>query len=132
MTAPLDALQSRRQAQARAGLTPALSAVLARLSRAVARDARARVRANRAPDRPGPSILAGSIDAGPTRDPLAWTVAAGAAHAVFVEFGTARQGADPFLSPAVEQAASQGLRPVVAARADSGRTRHGTVAEPPR
>ncbi|MBK5921531.1 hypothetical protein CCR80_10870 [Rhodothalassium salexigens] len=114
MTAPLEAFQSRRQAQARAGLTAPVAAVLARLSRAVARDARTRVRANRAADRPGPSPLAASIGAGPSRDPLAWTVAAGAAHAVFVEFGTARQSAEPFLSPAVEQAASQGLRPLVA------------------
>ena len=67
--------------------------------------AAARVRDQRDPARPLPSRLAGSLvieEAG-----AAIRVAATAPHAVFVELGTARAAAEPFLGPAFEDATAR-------------------------
>jgi HK97 gp10 family phage protein len=65
----------------------------------VVREARARVITNK--EAGGSSPLAGSIDAQQGRDALEWTVRADAPYARFVELGTRRMAARPFLMPAL-------------------------------
>ncbi|MFZ5610178.1 MAG: hypothetical protein ACOY99_11290 [Pseudomonadota bacterium] len=96
------ALSTDRLAQADKAYRAALAAHLAGLSRQlaekVAMDARTNVLAGRDPARPLPSTLAESIAV--IEDGAAVKVVAAAPHAGFVEFGTARQPARPFLGPA--------------------------------
>ncbi len=74
-------------------------------ARETADAAATRVRDQRNPARPLPSRLAGSlvVEAAGT----AITVAATAPHAVFVELGTARAAAEPFLGPAFADATAR-------------------------
>ncbi len=70
---------------------------------AIAGEARANVVALRDPGSPSPSPLANSIRSELNADGMGGVVRAGdavAPYAVFVEFGTARIPAQPFLSPA--------------------------------
>ena len=70
----------------------------------VAATARANVVALRDPDRPSSSPLAASIQSGMDPVALSGTVQAGgggAPYAAFVEFGTVRSPAQPFLTPAL-------------------------------
>ena len=75
---------------------------LLRAARETARSAAARVREQRDPARPLPSRLAGSLVIDEAAATI--TVAATAPYAVFVELGTARTAAEPFLGPAFTQA----------------------------
>lgn len=63
----------------------------------IAADAKSRVLQNRHTDRPRPSTLANSIAAVEKADGA--LVQATAPYARFVEFGTARRPAEPFLGP---------------------------------
>ncbi|MCG8506703.1 MAG: hypothetical protein MI755_19005 [Sphingomonadales bacterium] len=63
----------------------------------IAETARQRVLVQRDPGRAGPSVLAECIDVAPRADGA--DVAATAPHAFFVEFGTSRMAAEPFLGP---------------------------------
>jgi len=65
----------------------------------IVREARARVTANRRGG--GSSPLARSIHAEAGRDALEWVVRAEAPYARFVELGTRRMAARPFLMPAL-------------------------------
>lgn len=65
----------------------------------IVREARTRVIASR--ESGGSSPLARSIDVQEGRDALEWTVRASAPYARFVEFGTRRMAARPFLMPAL-------------------------------
>ena len=72
-------------------------AALHGFAEAIAETARQRVLIQRDPERPGPSLLADCIDAAPHADGA--DVAATAPHVFFVEFGTSRMAAEPFLGP---------------------------------
>jgi len=65
----------------------------------IVREARARVIVNK--EAGGSSPLARSITAEAGRDALEWTVRADAPYARFVELGTRRMAARPFLMPAL-------------------------------
>src|ERR1041384_2107897 len=52
-----------------------------------------------APVRTG--ALQASIEAQPTQDPLTWAVAAQVLYSLYVELGTSRAGAKPYLLPAL-------------------------------
>ena len=85
------------------GIRDAVGAAIIRGLDAVVADARANVAALRDPGRPDPSLLAASIHADRIQDSLSGVVRAGgdiAPYAVFVEFGTVRAPAQPFLGPA--------------------------------
>lgn len=94
MTPPPD-LQRILMRQAARLAGPALDT----LAEAVAETAAEKARALRDPDRPGAPQLARSLHVTRT-GPLSRAVEARAPHAVFVEFGTARMAAQPFLGPA--------------------------------
>jgi len=75
--------------------------VLADGAEAIAANARARVLELRDADRRGPSDLADSIRV--EADDEGARVVAEAPHAPYVEFGTRRMAAEPFLSPVMEE-----------------------------
>lgn len=77
-----------------------LSDTLLGLAEELAGDARARVLENRDPARPLPSVLAESIQV--VNEGTHAEVRTDAPHAVYVELGTRRVAARPFLVPAVE------------------------------
>ena len=81
-----------------ADLGPEIAAVAAR----VLEDGAAEI-VRAAQDRIGPGNLANSIAAEEGGDPLQWTVRARAPYARFVEFGTRRMAARPYLGPAVRR-----------------------------
>lgn len=98
----------RIAAQLEEGIARAHAETLAELRRAgdaMADRAAARVRAQRDPSRPGRSALARSIVSVRRADGA--HVQATAPHAVFVELGTARMEAEPFLGPAFLETVSQ-------------------------
>lgn len=70
---------------------------LHRFAEEIAETARQRVLVQRDPERPGPSVLAECIDTVFHADGA--DVAATAPYAFFVEFGTSRMAAEPFLGP---------------------------------
>ena len=80
------------------GLAHRLSQALLQGADIIAEEARRTVARNRDPDRPMPSTLADRIVV--VRDTSGAEVVAGAPHAPFVEFGTRRMPAEPFLHPA--------------------------------
>lgn len=95
----------------RRGLADAFAKAAARIeltlaagAEAIAEEAAAAVLANRDPARSGPSPLAESIKA-ENADGV-HRVIAEALHAVFVEFGTSRMPAEPFLQPAFDRIAA--------------------------
>ena len=82
----------------------ALSDAISRGLDVIAATARVNVAALRDPGRPSPSPLAESIQSVMDVDGLSGAVQAGgsqAPYAVFVEFGTVRSPAQPFLAPAL-------------------------------
>ena len=94
--APVAALDRR--------VASALSEAISRGLDEVAATARANVAALRDPDRPSSSPLAASIQSEVDPVALSGTVQAGgggAPYAAFVEFGTVRSPAQPFLTPAL-------------------------------
>lgn len=95
-TTGADALAREMDEAAEATIAQA-AGVLRGFAEAVAETARQRVLVQRDPERPGPSVLAECIDVAPHADGA--DVAATAPHAFFVEFGTSRMAAEPFLGP---------------------------------
>ena len=83
----------------RAGAARAIRSVLLDGAEAIAANARARVLALK--DTDGPSRLADGIRVEETEEGA--MVIAGAPYAPYVEFGTRRQAAQPFLAPALEE-----------------------------
>jgi HK97 gp10 family phage protein len=77
----------------------AMTVVLLEGARAIAANARARVLALK--DDSGPSVLAQSLRVEDTDTGA--VVMADAAHAPYVEFGTRRAAAQPFLGPAMDE-----------------------------
>ncbi|RME64312.1 MAG: hypothetical protein D6782_08540 [Alphaproteobacteria bacterium] len=88
----------RRLAAYETALAERLNAGLQAIADGIMADARVRILRQRAAARPLPSILADSLFTAATADGV--FVGAAAPHAAFVEFGTARQPARPFLLPA--------------------------------
>lgn len=84
----------------------------------IVRAAAERVLAQRAPQRPLPSRLAESIAVVEEPGRSEVLVEARATHAVFVELGTARMPAEPFLQPAFDDEAAR-----LAASLPQGRSR---------
>jgi len=93
---------ARQLGQCAAAAEQTVQFCLHELAEEIAADARARVRRQRDADRPLPSRLAGSI--GVEREADAVFVRACAPYAVYVELGTARMEAEPFLQPAFDAA----------------------------
>jgi len=92
-----------RLAELDSGAKTAVEEAIARGLDRIAAGARANVAALRDPDRPGPSNLAASITTDLADNGLSGTVSAGGAlapYAPYVEFGTIRMPAQPFLGPA--------------------------------
>jgi HK97 gp10 family phage protein len=95
----------------------AVGDAIARGLETMAADARANVAALRDPGRSGPSLLAASIVTEMDADGRGGVVRAGggsAPYAAFVEFGTQRTPAQPFLGPALA-ANEQRIRTQIAA-----------------
>ena len=100
----LPSIDERRSRNLCAQVGEAVGAAIARGLDAVATDSRANVAALRDPGRPGPSPLAASIETAMDLDGRGGVVRAGGAgapYAPFVEFGTQRAPAQPFLGPAL-------------------------------
>jgi len=83
----------------------------------LAGQARERVRVQREPDRPDPSRLAQSITS--SAEDMVVTVQASAPYAVFVELGTSKMPAEPFLQPAFDETVQRLSRRLTAKRGDS-------------
>lgn len=95
-TTGVDALAREMDETVEATIARAVAA-LRGFAEEIAETARQRVLVQRDPERPGPSVLAACIDAVPHADGA--DVVATAPHAFFVEFGTRRMAAEPFLGP---------------------------------
>lgn len=107
-----------RPAKLDADRSDAVREAVARGLDIVAGEARANIIALRDPGRPLPSLLANSIATGIAEDGMSGTVSAGGAiapYAPFVEFGTTRAPAQPFLGPALATHAERIRRDIVTA-----------------
>jgi len=111
MTIHIDVEGGRRVArrlEARARISEAdILDCLRDAAAAIALAAAERVLAQRDPERPLPSRLAESISVIEARAQSCVLVEAAAPYAVFVELGTARLPAEPFLQPAFDDEAAQ-------------------------
>jgi HK97 gp10 family phage protein len=100
----------------------AVGGAIARGVDRIAADARGNVAALRDPGRPSPSLLAASITTTLADDGLSGTVGAGSAtapYAPYVEFGTTRAPAQPFLGPALVANAARICEDIAAALGDA-------------
>lgn len=97
----LIARQGSDPSAASAQIVAGVSDALLGLAEEVAEDARTRVLDQRDPARPLPSALADSIQA--VKDGMQAVVYTDAPYAIYVELGTRRQPARPFLGPAAER-----------------------------
>ncbi len=102
MPALLDRLGTLKQ-----DLSPVLQKTIYEGSHGIVLAARKRVLMLRDPARPKSSKLANSIHITEIEGDLGVTIKADAPYARYVEFGTRKMAAQPFLLPAVEQARPQ-------------------------
>ncbi|RMF08907.1 MAG: HK97 gp10 family phage protein [Alphaproteobacteria bacterium] len=87
----IDVTRSARSAEIGGQVTEAAARALEDGAAAIVREARVRA---------GGGTLARSISADAGSDPLVWDIRASAPYARFVEFGTRRMAARPYLGPA--------------------------------
>ncbi|HKJ73634.1 MAG TPA: HK97-gp10 family putative phage morphogenesis protein [Alphaproteobacteria bacterium] len=122
MTVSFTPLSANRLTAVDGQADAALRQVVSRALDSVAADARANVAGLRDAGRPGPSALEASIRIDPAADGPSGAVLAGgrdAPYAAFVEFGTRRAAAQPFLGPALAANATR-IRRDIAAAVDKG------------